>query len=305
MRKLLTVIVLLIPVFLSAKPLVLVLDWFANPNHAPIFVAEQQGYFKQLGLDVDIITPANPDDNVKLIASHHADIALDYQPHVIEAVAQGLPIIQIGALIATPLSCIISLTSSHIHSLKDLKGKTIAGSANDLVLNSMLSNNGLKPSEVSVVDVGYNLVQALLSGRADAAAGMDRNVELIELQALGKPVTVFYPEENKVPPYSGLVYIVNKDRLNDPRLKKFMEAVALGVQYLVNHPETSWEQFAKAHPDLNNSLTKAQWFATLPRFALRPELVDLPRISAYAAFMQTTGAIKKAPAATQVAVELD
>jgi len=158
---------------------------------------------------------------------------------------------------------------------------------------------------VTIIDVGYNLVQALLSGRVDAAAGMDRNVELIELQSMGKQLTVFYPEENSVPTYSELVYVANKNNLNDPRLKKFLKAVALGVQYLINHPEESWQAFAKAHPESNNTLIKAEWFATLPRFALRPELVDLARINNYAKFMQNTGTTKKAPPASHVAVELD
>lgn len=303
MKKIFILIIFLFPFCLFAKPLIVVLDWFANPNHAPIFVAEQQGYFKKLGVDVDIIAPANPDDPIKLVASGHADIALDYQPHVIIAVAHGLPVIQIGALIATPLDCIIALKSSHIHTINDLKGKTIAGSANDLILQSMLKNNGLKPSDVTIIDVGYNLIQALLSGRVDAAAGMDRNVELIELQSMGKQVTVFYPEENNVPPYSELVYIANKNNLQDPRLQKFLQAVALGVQYLINHPEESWQAFAKDHPESNNKLIKAEWFATLPRFALRPELVDLARINNYAKFMQQTGAIKKAPPPDQVAID--
>ena len=297
-------LIFLLPTITFSKPFIIVLDWFANPNHAPIFVAQQQGYFKQLGLDVDIITPANPDDPAKLVASQHADIALDYQPQVITAVTQGLPIVQIGALIATPLSCVIALKSSHINKIKDLNGKTIAGSSNDLVLQSMLENNGIKLDNVTIIDVGYNLVQALLSGRADAVSGTFRNVELIELQAMDKPINVFYPEENNVPTYSELVYIANKNNLSDPRLEIFLHAVALGVQYLINHPEESWQKFAANHPDLNTPVIKAEWFATLPRFALRPELVDLSRIDHYAKFMQTTGAIKKAPPARQVAIEL-
>ena len=168
----------------------------------------------------------------------------------------------------------------------------------------MLKNNGLSLKTVKIVDVGYNLIQGLLSGRADAASGMDRNVELIELKKLGKKVRVFYPEENHVPIYSGLVYIANKHSLADPRLKKFMRAVTLGVQYLVNHPESTWQKFATNHPDLNNKTTRAEWFATLPRFALRPNAVDPVRVQNYAKFMQQMGVIKWVPKTKQIAVEL-
>lgn len=304
MKLLCVLVTLFFSITSLAKPLTVVLDWFANPNHAPIFVAKQQGYFKKLGLSINIITPANPADPPKLVASHHADIALDYQPDVIEQVARDLPIIQIGTLIATPLTSIITLKSSKIHSLADLKGKTLAGSANDLVLRAMLKNNGLKLKNVKIVDVGYNLIQALLSGKAEAASGMDRNVELIELKQLGKQVRVFYPEENHVPIYSGLVYIANKNNLHDPRLRKFMRAVTLGTQYLINHPEECWEKFAENHPELNNKTTKAEWFATLSRFALRPNALDPSRIEQYAQFMKKMGVIRRTPAANKIAASL-
>src|SRR5688500_14951632 len=51
------------------KPLTLILDWFANPDHAPIFVAQQQGFFKQEGISVNIINPADPNDPPKLVAA--------------------------------------------------------------------------------------------------------------------------------------------------------------------------------------------------------------------------------------------
>ena len=167
------------------------LDWLANPNHAPIFVAQQQGYFKQHGLDVKILTPSNSDDVPKMVASRHVDVGLDYQPNVILQQARGLPIKQIGVLIATPLTSIITLNKSYIRTLQQLKGKTIAGSSTDLVSTAMLRANGLKPSQYKIVNVGYSLIQALLSGHVDAASGMDRNVELIVLQHMRQQVHVF------------------------------------------------------------------------------------------------------------------
>ena len=268
-----------------AKSLTVVLDWFPNPNHAPIFVAQQQGYFKANGLQVNIITPANPEDPVKLVASGHADIALDYQPNVLEQEAHGLPITQVGTLIATPLTSIITLQSSHIHTLHDLKGQSIAGSASDLVSTAMLRHNGLTSAQYHMIDVGYNLVQALLSGRVVAASGMDRNVEMIELLKMGKKIRVFYPEDNGVPIYSGLVYIANKQHAHDPAIQAFLRAVSRAAVYLINHPEQCWQKFAKQHPAMNNSTVKAEWFATLPRFALRPMAVDPARATTYRRFM--------------------
>lgn len=292
-------ILLTLPTIIMAsplnKPLTVILDWFTNPNHAPLYVAKQQGYFAQEGIKVDIISPADSDDPPKLVASGKADIALDYQPNVIMQVANGLPILQVGTLIGTPLTSILTLKSSHIDSVKALKGKTIAGSSNNLVLRAMLKNNGIALNEVHIVNVHYNLIQALLSKKVDAASGMDRNIELIELQQLHQRVNAFYPEENHVPTYSGLVFVINRAEKNDPRIPRFLKAVTLGAQYLINHPMTTWQRFAKNHPSLNNALNKAAWFATLPRFSMRPGLVDFYRLETYARFMQQQGLIKKIP----------
>jgi putative hydroxymethylpyrimidine transport system substrate-binding protein len=115
----------------GAKPekLVILLDWFANPNHAPLFVAQQQGYFKEYGLDVELLGPADPSDPPKLVAAGKADIAITYQPQFMEQVDQGLPLIRIGTLIDKPLACLVVLKKGPIQSIQDLKGKRIGYSS--------------------------------------------------------------------------------------------------------------------------------------------------------------------------------
>ncbi len=114
---------------LASQKLTLMLDWFVNPDHAPIFVAQQQGFFKQQGLSVTIIPPADPSDPPKLVAVGKVDIAIDYQPHVLISKAQGLPLVQVGTLVATPLNALAVLQSSPYKTIKDLKGKTIGYSS--------------------------------------------------------------------------------------------------------------------------------------------------------------------------------
>ena len=108
------------------KPLTVVLDWFVNPQHAPIIIAKEQGLFKQHGLNVNIIAPADPTDPPKLVAAGKADVAIGYQPELYLQVQAGLPIVRIGTLINAPLRAVAVLQSSNIDSLSDLKGKTIA-----------------------------------------------------------------------------------------------------------------------------------------------------------------------------------
>jgi putative hydroxymethylpyrimidine transport system substrate-binding protein len=71
--------------------LTVMLEWFVNPDHAPLIVAQEKGYFKAEGLEVSIVAPADPNDSPKLVAAGKADLAVDYQPHLYLQASQGLP----------------------------------------------------------------------------------------------------------------------------------------------------------------------------------------------------------------------
>lgn len=264
----------------SPQPLTVILDWFINPDHAALFVADQEGYFKQAGLEVKLIAPANPADPPKLIAAGKADIAVDYQPHLLLEIAQGLPLQQIGALIDHPLSCLAVLADSSIHNLADLKGKSVAYSSTGIdtaMLQIMLKKSGLNLQDVQLVNVGYGLSQALLSKKVDAAIGLMRNFELTQLTMAGHPARAFFPEDNGFPPYDELVLIARNDRLQDPRFPLFLQALTKGVTYLQAHPEETWQAFAKAHPELNDALNHKAWTDTLPFFAKQPAAFNAER----------------------------
>src|SRR3989338_11228512 len=183
LRAILTIFFLVIPFFaFSLQKLTVVLDWFVNPNHAPLFVAKQQGYYKKLGLDVNFIAPADPSDPPKWVAVGKADLAIDYQPQYLMEVANGLPLVQVGTLIDQPLSCLVVLQNGPIKTIKQLQGKRVgsSGGASDVILQTMLAKNGLNLQQVQLIDVHYSLLQALLSKKIDAASGMMRNFELIQ-----------------------------------------------------------------------------------------------------------------------------
>ena len=239
------------------QKLTVALDWFVNPDHAPLFVAKQQGYYKKKGLDVIFIPPADPSDPPKWAATGKVDVAIDYQPHYLLERANGLPLVQVGTLINQPLNCLVVLKSSGISSIKQLKNKTIGYSIGDVtsaILDTMLRHNELSLKNVKLVNVHYALSQALLAGKIDAVTDMMRNFELIQLQLMGHPAQAFYPEKNGVPPYSELILVTNKKLANNKRIRAFLSALQQGVKYLKQHPQTTWKEFAKDHPELNNTL---------------------------------------------------
>lgn len=310
MKKIILIITLLFSNIALGAPdeLTVILDWFANPNHAPLFVANSQGYFLEENLAVELIGPANPDDPPKLVAAGKGDIAITYQPQFMIQISEGLPLTRIGTLIATPLNTLTVMESSDIKTLSDLKGKRIASSNSgigELTLRTLLKQASLTINDVERINVHYDLTKALLTGKVDAATGLERNIELIQMKDLGKPGRAFYVEENGMPSYDEMIFIINNKNREDLRFQRFIRALEKGTQYLINHPEETWLTFAKEHPELDNKFNHEAWLATLPRFALRPGALDRNRWVRFSEFLINEHVIEKLPPLDNYAVELN
>jgi putative hydroxymethylpyrimidine transport system substrate-binding protein len=291
----------------AADKLTLVLDWFVNPDHAPIIVAQERGYFAAADLDVETVAPADPNDPPKLVAARQADVAISYQPQLHIQIDQGLPLTRIGTLIATPLNCLLALADGPVEEVADLKGRKVGfsvGGFEDTLLGAMLARHGLQLADVELVNVNFALSPALLSGQVDAVIGAFRNFELNQLALEGRPGRAFYPEEEGVPTYDELILIANNAALDDPRLPRFLDALEHGVQYLVNHPQESFALFVKGRPELDDELNRRAFADTLPRFALRPAALDHARYARFAAFLERQGLIKPPPPVDAYAREL-
>ena len=114
--------------------------------------------------------------------------------------------------------------------------------------------------------------------------------------------------EDEMPDLAGRVEEIkqaHRERLDDSRLGRFLDAVERGTQYLINHPQESWRLFVAADPDLDDELNRRAWRDTLPRFALRPAALDSARYRRFAAFLAERGLTGDPPPVEQYAVELD
>lgn len=287
--------------------LTLVLDWFLNPDHAPIVIAQERGYFADAGLEVTWQEPADPNNPPKLVAAGKADVAVSYQPNLHLQVDQGLPLVRVGTLVATPLNTVIALEDGPIDSLADLEGKTVGysvGGFEETMLKVMLRQEGVDPSTVELVNVNFALSQSLLSGRVDAIVGGFRNFEVNQLDLEGADARVFYPEAHGVPAYDELIFIAHREQMDKGKLRRFLDAVERGTQYVVNHPKASWEIFREGRPDVQNALNERAFPDTIPRFALRPAALDTARYQRFAAFLKAQGLVETVPPVDRYAVEL-
>ena len=272
----------------AADELTVLLDWFVNPDHAQLIIAQEKGYFKEVDLDVTLIAPADPNDPPKLVAAKQFSLAISYQPQLHVLVSEDLPLTRIATLVATPLNSLVVLRDGPIKSIPDLKGRKIGysvGGFEDALLDAMLGKYGLKIDDVELINVNFSLSPALISGQVDAVIGAFRNFELNQMQIVNAPGRAFYPEEEGVPSYDELIVIANSDNLDDPRFPRFVNALERASQFLINHPDEGWEIFIKAYPDLNDELNKMAWYDTLPRFSLRPGAMDEYRYNRFADFL--------------------
>lgn len=291
----------------AAEKLTVLLDWFTNPDHAPIITAQTKGFFAAEGLDVEIIEPADPAMPPKLVAAGQGDIAISYQPTLHAQIEEDMPLKSIGALVSTPLNSLIVLEDGPIKELKDIKGKKIGFSVSgfeDAMLGQMLKSVGLTIKDVELINVNFALSPALMTGQVDGVIGGYRNFELTQIEIEGKKGKAFFPEEHGVPPYDELIYVVHKDKTGDPRYAKFLVAVENATIYLTNHPEEAWNAFVEAYPNLNDELNRKAWFDTLPRFAKRPAALDEGRYQRFADFMLESGLIKRAVPVADYAAEI-
>lgn len=292
----------------ATDKLTLLLDWFINPDHAPLFVAKERGYFAAHGLDVEIIAPADPNDPPKLVAAGKADIAISYQPQLHVQVAAGLPLTRFGTLIATPLNTLLVLKDGPVKSIADLKGRKVGysiGGFEDALLRAMLARHGLSLNDITLVNVNFSLSPALLSGQVDAVIGAYRNFELNQMDIEGHKGHAFYVEEEGVPSYDELILVANPERMDRAVLRRFLDALEDGVRYLVNHPDESWALFIRGRSELNDELNRRAWRDTLTRFALRPAALDRARYARFAQFMYEQGLIPEALSVADYATILE
>jgi putative hydroxymethylpyrimidine transport system substrate-binding protein len=259
----------------ESQPIGLTLDFYPNPDHAGIYMAQKLGYFEEAGLDVSIHTPADPAAPIKLLAAGRTDLAISYEPEVLLAREQGLGVLAVGALVNRPLTSMIWLKKSGIKGVGSLRGKTIATAGipyQDAYLKTILARANLMPSDVKAVNVGFGLLPAIVGGSAQAMLGGFSNVEGVDLRLRGKEPVVTPVDRLGVPTYDELVLVARRERLEeDPQaIRLFLAALARGTAAAAANPKATTEALLEANPGLDPKLTRAEVAATLP-------LLDPPR----------------------------
>ncbi len=292
---------------LAQDQMTLLLDWFVNPDHGPIIIAQENGYFADQGLEVEVIAPADPSDPPKLVAAGQADLAISYQPQLHLQIHEGLPLQRVGTLVATPLNCLLTLADGPIQSPADLAGGKVGfsvGGVEEAILGAILGTYDLSLDDIELVNVNWSLSPSLMSGQVDAVIGAFRNFELNQMDIEGVAGNCFFVEEEGLPSYDELIYVANTNTMDVDMLRRFMAATELATQYIVNHPEESWEIFAATSSELQDELNARAWVDTLPRFALRPTAMDEGRYAAFEEFLFEAGLIPSVNPVEMITIDI-
>lgn len=249
----------------------LVLDYLPNADHAGIYTAISEGEFKAADLDVTPRTPSDPADPLKLLVAGRADLAISYEPELLLARAKGAKLVSIGALVQKPLTSIVSLGSKAIRTPEDLQDGKVGTAGipyQDAYLKTILAKAGVAPARVKSVNVGFNLVPALVSKRVDAVLGMFWNVEGVELERRKRNPHILRVEKIGVPTYNELIIVAREQdvRSRGPLLRRFMRALGRGHERLREHTGLGVDALVDAEPDLKRPLLRDQIQATLPVF---------------------------------------
>jgi putative hydroxymethylpyrimidine transport system substrate-binding protein len=205
------------------------------------------------------------------VAAGRVDLAISYEPEVLRARDQGLPVVSVAAIVQKPLTSIISLPEAKIREPADLEGKTVGTAGIDYqsaYLHTILLEAGVAPDTVKERNVGFGLTPALLTGKVDAVLGAFWNYEGTELRLKDKRPRIIRMDEAGVPSYNELVLVANERSLDRDadKIRAFIGALSRGTRDLRQNPDKAIEGLLDANPDLDPELQRAVVEVTLPLF---------------------------------------
>jgi putative hydroxymethylpyrimidine transport system substrate-binding protein len=256
----------------GTEKLRLMLDFFPNADHTPIYAAQAGGHFKSVGLNVEIRAPSDPAAPLRQVAAGRADVAISYTPEVLRARDKGAKVVSVGALVQVPLTSIISLPHAKIAKPADLRGKEVGTAGIDYqsaFLQSIVEDAGVDPAEVKERNVGFDLSPALLTKKVDATLGAFWNYEGTDLRLKKRDPRIIKVDDAGVPRYDELVFVASEKAVDEKGdlIRGFLGAVARGNADLRREPEKGLDALLRANRDLDPKLQREVLKVTLPLYA--------------------------------------
>jgi putative hydroxymethylpyrimidine transport system substrate-binding protein len=278
----------------------LILDWFPNADHAGVYAAIDRGFFREAGIVVRPQVPSDTAAALKEVAQGKAPFAISYEPEVLLARAEGIPVVAVAALVTAPLNSVIARADRGIARPRDLEGKLVGGAglpSDRALLDTVVRADGGDPAKVRLRNVGFSLAPALAAGRVDALIGGYWNVEAVEVREKGVPVRVFRLDDHGVPRYDELVVVTSESyaREHPDVVSTLLAGLARGQTWAAAHPAAAVGPLLRANPDLSRPLVTEQVRLVAPLFLDHgvPLRMRPAAWARYAAWMRREGLLRK------------
>ena len=284
-----------VPSINAAQELTLILDWFPNVDHLPIYAARQQGLFAEEGLEIKIISPSDTADGLKMAASGNVDIAVSYEPQTIIAAARGLDVMVFARLIEHPLTTLLFLKDSGMQSPKDLEGKKIGYTVPglmDVLLSAFAKVNDIQ--DYRAINVGFAIVQSLTANKVDAVMGPFKTYETVTMAHKGYEVGYFELEKWGIPDYDELIFITSKKNMlkNQAAMAGFRRVMDRAITQVRQNPQQAFKDYLKQVPEADRKIESDAFKLTLPYYATHQQL-DVNQWQLFADFALKYGLIDK------------
>ena len=279
----------------AAQELSLILDWFPNVDHLPIYVARQQGLFAEEGLKIKIISPSQTADGLKMVASGNVDIAVSYEPQTIIAAARGLDVVVFARLIEHPLTTLLFLKDQGIETPKDLSGKKIGYTVPglmDVLLNAFAKVNDIQ--DYRSINVGFAIVQSLTAKKVDAVMGPFKTYETVTMAHKGYEVGYFELEKWGIPDYDELIFITSNKNMQKKQaaMASFRRVMDRAITQVRQNPQQAFKDYLNQVPEVDRKIEYDAFELTLPYYATRQQL-DAGQWQQFADFALKYGLIDK------------
>jgi ABC-type nitrate/sulfonate/bicarbonate transport system substrate-binding protein len=236
----------------------ILLDWFPNTNHTGIYVAREKGYFSKENIEVDILHPAEG-DNIQIVAAGKADFAVSSQEAVTLARVSDIPVISIAAIIQHNTSAFASLSQSRILTIKDFEGKRYGGWGSPIeeaVIKAVMQDAKADYSKVKNITIGETDFFKTI-GRDSDFQWIFYGWDGIEAKRRGiKLNTIMLRDLTPILDYYTPVIVTNDQHIKNQKdlVRRFINAVSLGYEYSILHPNEGSDILLKNAPELNKDL---------------------------------------------------
>ncbi|GAB4185350.1 MAG: hypothetical protein Tsb0015_02220 [Simkaniaceae bacterium] len=277
------------------RPVKLLLDWYPNPVHIPLYAGKELGFFQEEGIDLEMLKLLEPPSSIPYLLSGKVDVALYYAPQFLRAKSRIPSVHIIGKLIDQPLQGFCFLEDANIQSFKDFDQKRIGGppdGANAKILQKVQEKNHIQIKDFKAVH--FDLITALLLKEVDIVSGIFWNIEPVKIESVGKKAGYFSWSDLGCPSYPELIFL-SDERFVKQRPdfeKRFLRALQKSIDFARENPENAFALYVKALPEKDQakfrSWERKAWHQTIPLLP-KEQNSEEERMQALADWMKELG----------------